>query len=229
MREKMSNISWNYKDKRIVVVGASRGIGEGVANSFEAAGARVYRVSSINCDISDKEQIDKYLDSLDHIDILVNVAAINYAKKIEDISFEEWNEVMSVNLRGLFYFTKMALNLMPNGSKIVNVSSIAGRRKSLVSGVHYVSSKAGLIGLTRQLSSELGKRNININVVCPSQTLTDMLTQSMTETEIQDLAQNIPIKRIATVQEQVDPILFLCSDEASYLTGAVVDVNGGQI
>lgn len=229
MKEKMSNISWNYENKNVVVVGASRGIGKGVADSFEAAGATVYRVSSVNCDISSKEQIDDYIDSLSKVDILVNVAAINYTKKIEEISFEEWNEVMNVNLRGLFYFTKKVLYLMPNGSKIVNVSSIAGRRKSLVSGVHYVSSKAGLIGLTRQLSSELGERNININVVCPSQTLTDMLSESMTEKEIQDLAENIPLKRVATVQEQVDPILFLCSNEASYLTGAVIDVNGGQI
>jgi 3-oxoacyl-[acyl-carrier protein] reductase len=229
MKEKMSNISWNYVNKSVVVVGSSRGIGKGVADSFEAAGATVYRVSSANCDISSKKQIEEYVSSLNQVDILINVAAINYTKKIEDISFEEWTEVMSVNLRGLFYFTKKVLSLMSNGSKIVNVSSIAGRRTSLVSGVHYVSSKAGLIGLTRQLSSELGGRNININVVCPSQTLTDMLAESMTEAEIQDLAVNIPLRRVATIQEQVDPILFLCSDEASYLTGAVIDVNGGQI
>ena len=113
--------------------------------------------------------------------------------------------------------------------KIVNTSSIAGRYRSLVSGVHYVSTKAGLIGLTRQLAYELGPYNVNINVVCPSQTMSDMLRESMTNKEIEDLSRNIPLRRIATIDEQVWPILFLCSDLSSYMTGSVVDVNGGQI
>ena len=118
---------------------------------------------------------------------------------------------------------------MPRGSKIVNVSSIAGRHRSLVSGVHYVSSKAGIIGLTRQLAYELGSRNININVVCPSQTMTDMLKKSMSEKELKNLSEKIPLKRIASVKEQVYPVMFLCSEETSYITGAVLDINGGQI
>ena len=118
---------------------------------------------------------------------------------------------------------------MNDYGKIVNVSSIAGRHRSPVSGVHYVSSKAGIIGLTKQLAFEVARRNININCVCPSQTLTDMLKSSMDKKTLKEFAQTIPLNRLATVNEQVNPILFLCSKEASYITGAVIDINGGQI
>ena len=154
---------------------------------------------------------------------------INYTKKIEEIDIDEWDKVLDTNLRSFFYITKKVLEIMPDGGKIVNVSSIAGRNRSVVSGVHYTSSKAGIIGLTKQVAYEVGKRNINVNVVCPSQTRTDMLSESMTEKEIQELGKSIPLGRIAKIEEVVDSILFLCSDEASYITGTALDVNGGQL
>ena len=118
---------------------------------------------------------------------------------------------------------------MNPGSRIVNVSSIAGRNRSLVSGVHYTSSKSGLIGFTRQLAFELGPQNINVNCVCPSQTITQMLEESMSKEEQNKLSNDIPLKRLATVDDQVGPIVFLCSELSNYLNGAVIDVNGGQI
>ena len=225
----MNNIQWDFSDKVVLVVGDTRGIGKGVADKFKSAGADVFGINSSNCDISKKEEIDLYFEDLQSVDILVNVSGINYAKKIQDISFEEWDEVLNVNLRGYFYVTKKVLEIMSDGGKIVNVSSIAGRHRSLVSGVHYTSSKAGIIGLTKQIAYEVGSRNINVNAVCPSQTLTDMLKQSMTKEQQQELSDNIPLKRIATIEEQVNPIMFLCSAEASYITGTTLDVNGGQL
>ena len=118
---------------------------------------------------------------------------------------------------------------MNKGSKIVNVSSIAGRNKSIVSGVHYTSSKAGIIGLTRQLAHELGPKGININCICPSQTETDMLIESMSKKERDNLAEKIPLRRLAKIKDIVNPILFLCSDESSYIHGSCIDVNGGQL
>ena len=118
---------------------------------------------------------------------------------------------------------------MKPGSRIVNVSSIAGRNKSIVSGVHYTSSKAGIIGLTRQLSFELGPRGINVNCTCPSQTLTPMLEQSMNNDQLNDLTNSIPLRRLASVSDQVGPILFLCSNMSKYMTGSILDVNGGQL
>ena len=137
----------------------------------------------------------------------------------------------NVNLRAAFLICREAAKRMKQKERgsIINVSSIAGRHRSPVSGVHYVSSKAGIIGLTKQLAFELGPHGVNVNVVCPSQTMTDMLMQSMTDEQRKSLADSIPLKRIATVAEQVGPILFLCSDAAAYITGAVIDVNGGQV
>ena len=99
----------------------------------------------------------------------------------------------------------------------------------MVSGIHYVTSKAALIGYTRQLSYELAEWGINVNVVCPSQTKTEMYDSTTTKDKEKQLLKVIPIKRIATVMEQILPIMFLCSDASSYMTGSVVDVNGGQI
>jgi NAD(P)-dependent dehydrogenase (short-subunit alcohol dehydrogenase family) len=210
------------KNKIVVVVGGSKGIGLGVVNEFKNKQAKVYSISRSNCDISSIKSIDKYFNKFKKIDILINNAAINYCKPIEEISIKEWKEVVDVNLTSYFY-------IMKKGSKIVNVSSIAGRSKSLVSGVHYTSTKAGLIGLTRQLSQELGPKGININCICPSQTLTPMLKRSMTNKQLNDLESNIPLRRIAQINEVVKPILFLCSDDASYIHGACLDVNGGQL
>ena len=123
-------------------------------------GAVVYSLSRDNCDITNKKDINRIFDNLDKVDILINNAAINYCKPIEEISLNEWNDVINTNLTSYFYIIKKCLPLMKKGGKIVNVSSIAGRSKSLVSGVHYTSSKAGLIGLTRQLAQELGPKGI---------------------------------------------------------------------
>ena len=217
------------KNKVVVIVGGSKGIGKGVVDAFTNLGAIVHSISRDICDITDPEQIYSYFSKLDKVDILINNAAINYCKPIEEITLNEWNSVIDTNLTSFFYIIKTCLPLMKEGSKIVNVSSIAGRSKSLVSGVHYTSSKAGLIGLTRQLAQELGPKGININCVCPSQTLTPMLEQSMTKTQIHELSKNIPLRRIAQINEVVKPILFLCSDDASYIHGACLDVNGGQL
>ena len=118
---------------------------------------------------------------------------------------------------------------MKNGSRIINFSSIAGRNRSLVSGVHYTSSKAGIIGLTRQLAYELGPKGINVNAVCPSQTLTPMLSESMSEEQQKKLSADIPLRRLATIEDQVGPVVFLCSELSNYINGAILDVNGGQI
>jgi len=217
------------KNKVVVIVGGSKGIGKGLYDAFIDKDCIVHSISRKNCDITDPEQIYSYFSKLNKVDILINNAAINYCKPIEEITLNEWNGVIDTNLTSFFFIIKTCLPLMKKGSKIVNVSSIAGRSKSLVSGVHYTSSKAGLIGLTRQLAQELGPKGININCVCPSQTLTPMLERSMTNEQLSKLESNIPLRRVAQINEVVKPILFLCSEDASYIHGACLDVNGGQL
>ncbi len=220
----------DFQNKITLVVGGSRGIGLAIKNKFESLGSEVYSISkSEGVDITKTEEVDKFLANLDKIDFLINVAAINYTKNIEEISLEEWKKVIDTNLTSYFYITKECLNKMKEGSKIVNFSSIAGRNRSIVSGVHYTSSKAAIIGLTRQLAYELGPKNINVNCVCPSQTLTEMLDESMSEIEQKKLSEQIPLKRLATIEDQVGPVVFLCSELSNYINGAIIDVNGGQI
>ena len=220
----------DFSNKVAIVVGSSKGIGLGVADTFEELGATVIRVSRTEgVDISNKESIDSFFESLTHIDFLINVAGINFCKKIEDIEIDEWDSVIDTNLRSFYYIIKKSIPLMKSGGRIVNVSSIAGRNKSIVSGVHYTSSKAGIIGLTRQLAHELGPRGIHVNCTCPSQTLTPMLEQSMTKEQQDKLCENIPLRRLGTVNDQVGPIVFLCSELSNYLNGCIIDVNGGQL
>jgi len=237
------------QNKKVLVVGGSRGIGAGVVDNFQSLGAKVYYFSRnerqniendnkneaihISVDLHSADSISKgfkYYDNNENsLDILVNVAGINYCKNHNEITSDEFDEVLTVNLKSFFLTCKYSVERMSKGGKIVNVSSIAGRNKSIVSGVHYTSSKAAIIGLTRQFAHETGPLGININCVCPSQTETNMLKESMTAKEKKKLERNIPLRRLATVEDVVNPIIFLCSEESSYIHGACIDINGGQL
>tara|TARA_B100000282_G_scaffold296459_1_gene278458 strand:- start:377 stop:1096 length:720 start_codon:yes stop_codon:yes gene_type:complete len=237
------NISFDFSSRVALVVGGSKGIGQRVCIDLLNSGAKVFYVSRnrsqdldslgakhLKCDLRNELAIKSCFDKLPSLDFLINCAAINHCKKIEKISSQEWDDVLAVNLRAYFITCKEAVEKMKkaNFGRIVNVSSIAGRHRSLVSGTHYVASKSAIIGLTRQLAYECAGDNITVNVVCPSQTMTPMLKESMTSEQIEQLCTAIPLKRIAETQDQSLPILFLCSDGANYITGAAIDINGGQ-
>jgi NAD(P)-dependent dehydrogenase (short-subunit alcohol dehydrogenase family) len=229
--------------KRVLVVGGSKGIGAGVVDEFVNQGAEVCyfsrtkgsndRAKHIKVDIECADQILNGFSTIrfdkKKIDVLVNCAGINFCKTHNKISESEWDSVVNTNLRSFFITCRESIKMMSNGGKIVNVSSIAGRNRSIVSGVHYTASKAGIIGLTKQLAYEVGIMGINVNCICPSQTLTEMLEKSMTKKEQIELSENIPLKRLATIDEIVKPIMFLCSEDSSYIHGACIDVNGGQL
>ena len=137
----------DFSNKTTIVVGGSRGIGLKVKEKFSSLGSEVHSISRTEgVDISIPEQVDKYLMQFKKIDFLINVVGINYTKKIQEIELSEWEEVIKTNLTSIFYVTKQCISKMDQGSRIVNVSSIAGRNRSLVSGVHYTSSKSGLSG-----------------------------------------------------------------------------------
>ena len=235
--------NYDFSDKTVLILGGSKGIGLGLVSEFTKSGANVYYFSRtenpekigihIKVDLLDTDSLLSVLQKIEgmNINILVNCSAINFAKKHEEIDIDEWDKVFKVNMSAIFMVCNSALKSMKlnNYGKIVNVSSIAGKHRSIVSGIHYVSSKAALIGYTRQLSYEVSKYNINVNVVCPSQTKTEMYLDTMTVEKEKELLRGIPLSRIASIDEQVAPIMFLCSDSASYIAGAVIDVNGGQI
>jgi 3-oxoacyl-[acyl-carrier protein] reductase len=240
---KTRSVSYDFSNKNVLIVGGSKGIGASLVSDFIESNANVYYVSRslhpenkgfhLSVDLSDVLALENILKKIKkiNIDILVNCAAINYVRPHNEINISEWEEVLRVNLSSIFQICNAVLPSMKKNKygKIVNISSIAGRHRSIVSGIHYVTSKAALVGFTRQLSYEVAKWNINVNVLCPSQTKTDMYDKTMTKAKEKELLQNIPLKRVATVDEQTGPIMFLCSDESSYMTGSIVDVNGGQI
>jgi NAD(P)-dependent dehydrogenase (short-subunit alcohol dehydrogenase family) len=237
----MNDVTFSYLGRTVLVFGGSKGIGKEVCRQFASAGAVVYNASrtaanlhlvrDLKCDLSNIKDIKFIFSKFEDIDFVINVAGTNLCEPIENIEVTEWDRVMDINLKSFFVICKEAVNLMKkqNYGRIVNVSSIAGRNKSIVSGVHYTSSKYGIIGLTKQLANEVSKHNILVNCVCPSQTMTEMLKESMSEEAIVELEAKIPVRRIATTTEQALPILFLCSSAASYISGATIDINGGQL
>ncbi|MCL0036165.1 SDR family oxidoreductase [Dehalococcoidia bacterium] len=246
---------YNLKGKVAIVTGASKGVGKVTGEKFSQMGATTVFVSrsgsdetvkkllsqnysaiSYKCDVSSEKQvrdmIAEIIEKLSKIDILVNNAAITQKnKKIEEISLEEWNSVISTNITSQFLTCKYCIPIMRKRKygKIINVSSIAGRFRSAMSGIHYVTSKAAVIGFTRQLAYELAPFNINVNTICPGQTYTPMLIKNLTKESEEILKKSIPLGYIASPEQQANVILFLASDEANYMTGAVIDVNGGQL
>ena len=167
------------------------------------------------------------------VETQVQLVRLAHAARIAILLFAQRDpdEVLAVDLRAAFLVASEAGRRMKvrGYGRIVNISSIAGRHRSPVSGVHYVSAKAGMIGLTRQMAFELAPFGVTVNVHCPSQTRTRMLGSTMSEDQQADLVSAIPVGRLAEIIDQVGPVLFLCSDASRYMTGSVIDVNGGQL
>lgn len=242
----------NFKSKVSVVTGAGSGIGKEVSIKLSELGSTVIligrskkvtdlekkikkkNVASYICDLSDEQSVKnlykKIIKKYKKIDILINSAGVTASGNIDNTTTEDWRMINDNNGLNTFlcckYFSK-SMKKKKRG-KIVNISSIAGRFRGRTSGLHYAYAKSGLIGFTRQLGAELAKWNINVNCFCPSQTMTSMLKSLITPAIKKELEQTIPLRRIATPQEQANVILFLVSEMSDYIAGAAIDSNGGQ-
>jgi 3-oxoacyl-[acyl-carrier protein] reductase len=225
----------------VLVTGGSKGIGHGIAARLAKAGHRVaatYRsgdvpadVLGVQCDVTDPAQVEAAFaqveSSLGAVEVLVANAGITRDTLLMRMSDEDWDRVIATNLSGAFRVARRAARPMVRGKfgRIVFVSSVVGMMGS-AGQVNYAASKSGLVGMARSLARELGSRGITANVVAPGFIETDM-TAELGEDLIKKYAEQIPLGRFGSVDDVAGTIEFLASDAASYITGAVIPIDGG--
>ena len=233
--------------KIVLVTGASRGIGLEAAKHFSKEGYKVIGSSrgdfnlgeligdesaiSVQLDLMSKDSIKNLFADLKSDDllpsVLVNNAGITKDQLFLRMKDEDWDDVIETNLNGLFRVTKAFIKPMVKNKfgRVINISSVAGLMGN--SGqVNYSSSKSAMVGFSRSLAKELGSRNITSNVVAPGFIETDMTT-FLNDDEKVEVSKNIPMKRFGTVEDVAKCIVFLASDEANYITGQTISVDGG--
>lgn len=246
----------NLVGKIALITGSGGGIGAAIAEEFARKGItiilsdiddievkKVYkkisfygvRIESFKCDVGNsfevKNMIGKILNIFSTIDILVNCAGIMFPPEIiENIQESEWDEVMRVNLRGVFNCCRAIIGIMKkNGAgKIINIASSAGKTGGVKARADYSVSKAGVICFTKVLAKELAPYGINVNGIAPGITNTNMINV-YSEDEKNEIIKNIPLKRICNPEEVAKLVSFLVSSDAGYITGEIIDINGGMI
>jgi 3-oxoacyl-[acyl-carrier protein] reductase len=243
------------KDRVAIVTGGARGIGRAIALSFVQEGAKVAlvdvdkeklevlknenkkekgKIIAIPCDITKsgdvKEMVDQVRKGFGRIDILVNNAGIIRRGTIETVTEEDWDRVIEVNLKGTFNCCKAVAGIMKQQGygKIINVSSIAGKMGDITSAPGYGPSKAGIDALTKTLARQLAQYGINVNGVAPHAIETEMSAQWSDERRKEIIA-SIPLGRLGKPEDVANAVVFLASDEASFITGEILDVNGGAL
>jgi 3-oxoacyl-[acyl-carrier protein] reductase len=225
----------------VLVTGGSRGIGHGIAFRLAKSGHRVAAthrsgevppdVLAVQCDVTDPAQVEAAFaqveSSLGPVEVLVANAGITRDTLLMRMSDDDWDQVIATNLSGAFRMARRAARPMIRGrfGRIVFISSVVGMMGS-AGQVNYAASKSGLVGLARSLARELGSRGVTANVVAPGFIETDM-TAELGEDLIKKYSEQIPLGRLGSVDDVAGAVEFLVSDAASYITGAVIPVDGG--
>jgi 3-oxoacyl-[acyl-carrier protein] reductase len=244
---------FQLKDRVALVTGASQGIGRATTLALACAGARVVLAArnkeklqklaeeisgaqgaahAVQMDVADAEQVKAgFLEAIERfgrLDILVNNAAITRDALAVRMKAEDWDAVLRTNLTGAYFCIRQALAVMlrQRSGRIINVTSVVAQSGN-AGQANYVAAKAGLIGLTRAIATEVASRNITVNAVAPGFIVSPM-TDPLPEKVKQELLMRIPLGRMGSDADVAAGVVFLASDEAGYITGHVLDVNGGM-
>jgi 3-oxoacyl-[acyl-carrier protein] reductase len=243
---------FDLSQKIVIVTGASRGIGRGIAEVLAARGAHVVAAArgenaaaavaairdaggnaeAVSLDVTDTTSVENLIEGVvarhGRIDILVNNAGIVRDQLMLRMKREEWDEVIATNLTAAFTCVHAAIKPMikRRAGRIISISSVVGQMGN-PGQANYAASKAGLIGFSKALAREVASRNITVNVVAPGLIETDM-TKTVANRAQADWVSLIPLQRLGTPQDVASAVCFLASDEAAYITGQVLAVNGGM-
>lgn len=245
----------DFNNKGVIITGGSRGIGKGIAKAFATYGAQVLIISrdkntcdatieelnqcglhifAFNADVSNEEQMQQAFlyaqQKLNNIDVVCANAGWYPNQLIENLSVEEWGQVMDVNLKGTFIALKVFLPGLKRAQygRVIITSSITGPITGYKGWSHYAATKAGQLGFMRSAALELARYNITVNAILPGNILTDGLVD-MGEDYLQKMSDSIPLKRLGSVADIANTALFLASKEAGYITAQTIIVDGGQI
>ena len=241
------------KDKIVIVTGGTRGIGRAIVETFAQEGAHVLytylnndvlaneiesnlkkansKAQGFKIDVKDYSQVDQWkeniLDEYGKVDILINNAGIIKDKALAMMSKDEWDEVIETNLNGLFHVTKsfIVTFLKQRQGNIINISSLSGII-GIPSQTNYSASKGAMISFSKSLAKEVASYNVRVNVVAPGFIHTDM-TKNLKEEYIEQILPQIPLKRFGAVDEVAKVALFLATEQSSYITGQIIQVDGG--
>ena len=239
-----------------IVTGAGQGMGRAVAERLSAGGARVL-VNDVRADAAERTaaavtaaggeaisapgdvtsgrdvamMVDAALRGFGAVHILVNNAGVLRPTAVIDIEEDEWDLVVGVNLKGTYMCSRAVLPAMREAGwgRIVNFSSTAGKNVSTVGGAHYTAAKAGILGFTRHLAKEEAGFGITVNAVCPGLIDTEMVRATIDDARAKAYAESFPIARLGEPREVAELVAFLASDRAAYITGASLDINGGDL
>ena len=247
-------MKFNLNNKIAVVTGASQGIGKIIAFELAKSGAHVAcisrnkkaiesivdeitinggQASSFPCDISDSDTLSEIITEIikenSRIDILVNNAGITKDSLLMRMSIEQWDDVINTNLKGAFHCTKAVVRYMMKNKfgRIINITSIVGLTGN-AGQANYAASKAGLIGMTKSIAKEVASRGITANCIAPGWIETSM-TEKLSEEVKSEFLSHIPVGRIGSPDDIANAVIFLASDEAGYITGQTITVDGGRI
>ena len=236
--------------RKAIVTGGAQGIGLAIAKRLDAEGAQVAlfdineelvkksaaelsRGIGIRCDVSSPDSIEAAVkeaaEKMGGLDIVVNNAGILPKSMIEDVTEKEWDLTLDINLKGAFFMSQKALPYLKESehARIINTSSLAGRMGGFETCMAYSASKGGINAITMGMARQLAKYHINVNAVCPGTTETP-ITKAFSEEAMARLLTHIPLGRLGKPEDMAAAVAFLASDDASFITGHMLDVNGGM-